>query len=217
MKNKVLLSLFSCFFFLMGCSSDNTPNTGTENSSLYEEGLEVVTLLDEMIHNDTYGQLMTSTPEIESIITPLKEKNYTDSPKEVYQITFSQDTVYGLLGLATSENNEMESASDSLKRDLNQKILASLTTQPNALQGANYLAASSIYTATKVFVNPQLQEDTLFIYLYEDSYPVFVTFSQGEDQAVLATGRFIFDNDFDLSTAFLSEELANKMTVTKIL
>ena len=86
--------------------------------------------------------------------------------------------------------------SAELKENLLSRSFGSLITQINGYAGLNKLAASSVLTLGTSFVDSSITEDMIYIYTFENAFPVAVTFSIGEDGAVSAGGNFIMYEDF---------------------
>ena len=91
--------------------------------------------------------------------------------------------------------------SNELKENLLSRSFGSLITQRNGYAGVNNLAASSVLTLGKSFVDGSLAEDVIYIYTFENAFPVAVTFTVGENGAVSAGGNFIMYEDFTCGSA----------------
>ncbi len=59
------------------------------------------------------------------------------------------------------------------------------------------LAASSVLTMGKTFVDTTLNKNVMYIYIFEDAVPVAVTFTKGEDNTVSASGTFVMYDAFN--------------------
>ena len=187
-RTRIFLLAIIMIAVLSACgSSENT--TEKSNSSAYQKGLEVVALLDEMVQNDTYVQLYTASAEIQEIVETVASGDYTE-PSVVYQISFSGENLSALaenMGGSVS----MDGMSPELTRAVEQKLIGAVISQINAMGGATNLAAMSICTAGKTFVNEELSEDVIYLYVYENAAPTAVTFIKGDDGTVSATGTFL--------------------------
>lgn len=67
--------------------------------------------------------------------------------------------------------------------------------------GAAYAAAASIYSASKTFVNSNVTENAIYLYVYENGCPVMLHVIAGEGGAATATGTFILDQSASLNSA----------------
>ena len=76
------------------------------------------------------------------------------------------------------------------------KVSASVVTQLNAYGGSENLAASTICTAGISFVNSEVKEDVIYIYVYENTAPVAVVFLQEGNDIVSANGTFMFGDEY---------------------
>ena len=166
-----------------------------ESKSLYAHGLDVVRMLSEMTRSESFIGIYTGNSEIKDIILALGEHPY-DTPAAVYAITIPEDVLMGM-----AELSNLGDASEELKSYLTQRVMASLMSQINAMSGVENLAASSVCTVGKTFVSESATENVIYIYAYEDTAPVAVTFTLGEDHTVSASGTFIFYDGFTCGSA----------------
>lgn len=169
--------------------------TEKSNSSAYQKGLEVVALLNEMVQNETYVQLYTASTEIQEIVETVAAGDYTE-PSAVYQILLSGESL-STLAEAMGGNASMDGMSPELTRAVEQKLIGAVISQINAMGGATNLAAMSVCTAGKTFVNEEISEDLIYLYVYEDAAPAAVTFVRGDEGTVSATGTFLLSEDLN--------------------
>lgn len=167
---------------LSACGSNET-HTGT--NSFYVQGLEVVQLMSEMTNTDEYIALYTGSGEIKTVVQQLGSGDYR-TPKAVYAISMTDDNLAAMAQLRT-----LDTASEELKDFLAKRVLGSLMTRINGMSGVENLAAASVCTVGKTFVNKQADGHVIYLYTYDNATPVAVTFTVGEDQTVSATGVFM--------------------------
>ena len=189
----MMLSLSAC--------GNSTGNAKTK--SMYAQGLEVIQLMHEMTRTEEYIDMITGSSDIKSIVQKISTGDYS-SPKAVYAISVADDALVSMTGLDSLDN-----ASDDLKTLLTQKLRGSLMTQINGMSGAANLAASSVCSVGKTFVDENATEDIIYLYTYDNALPVAVVFTIGEDHAVSASGVFVMFDGFtcgskDEIEAFLS-------------
>ena len=183
--------------------------TRKEQDSIYEQGLEVVALMDEMADSQSYVQMFTGNNQISEVIQSNTNGDYSE-PVKVYEVVLQNDNSLGLL-----RNDEtQESMSDKLKEIISKKVNASVITQLNAHGGSENLAASTICTAEISFVNNEVKEDVIYIYVYENTAPVAVVFSQEGNDIVSANGTFMFGEEFRNLTEESISELFEGLYVT---
>ena len=180
---------------ILGLAACGAANEAKESKSLYAHGLDVVSMLSEMTRSENFIGIYTANSEIKDIILALGENSY-EQPDEVYAITVPEDTLTGM-----AELSNLEGASEELKSYLMQRVISSLMSQINAMSGVENLAASSVCTVGKSFVSENATENVIYIYTYEGTAPVAVTFTLGEDHSVSATGTFIFYDGFTCGSA----------------
>ena len=185
MKKKILVVLFVILILsLTACGSKK------EQVSLYERGLEVVDLLDEMADSQSYVQMFTGNTQISEVIQSNTNGDYS-KPQAVYEVVLQKDNYQGLLG----NEDTQRAMSDELERIMEKKVNASLITQMNAYGGSENLAASTICTTDIFFVNSEIKEDVIYIYVYENTAPVAITFLQEGNDIVSANGTFLFGEE----------------------
>lgn len=188
MKKRISIIFMAVMIFGMTACG-----TKKEQVSLYEQGLEVVALMDEMADSQSYVQMFTGNTQISELIQSNTNGDYS-KPQVVYEVMLQKDNYQGLL-----ENEETQTTmSDELKGIISKKVNASVITQLNAYGGSENLAASTICTAGISFVNNEVKEDVIYIYVYENTAPVAVIFLKEGNDIVSANGTFMF-----------GEELAN--------
>lgn len=175
---------------LGACSGTDASGSNTSDKSLYEHGLSVISLMAEAASTEEYAGAYTGNPEIMEIIQNVGAGDYT-TPKAVYSLSVSDDVLLSMLGL---EN--LNGISAGLKDNLLSRSFGSLITQINGYAGVNNLAASSVLTLGKSFVDGSLAEDVIYIYTFESAFPVAVTFTVGENGAISAGGNFIMYEEF---------------------
>ena len=185
MKKKILVVLFVILVLsLTACGSKK------ELVSLYERGLEVVDLMDEMADSQSYVQMFTGNTQISEVIQSNTNGDYSE-PQAVYEVVLQKDNYQGLIG---NEDTQI-TMSDELERIMEKKVNASLITQMNAYGGSENLAASTICTTDIFFVNSEIKEDVIYIYVYENTAPVAITFLQEGNDIVSANGTFMFGEE----------------------
>ena len=172
-------------FCLTACEKENT-----SEDLLYDKGLEVVSLLDEMAKNEDYLNLFTMQPDIKNIVKDIAAGDYTQ-PESIYKIDIPLENIDSLY----AEVVQSDEMSEGLKRAIERKMRGAVITQIYALGGAVQLAASSILNAGKQFVCEGLETDLMYLYIYEDSAPVAVYFTVDEDYTVYASGNYLTYKD----------------------
>ena len=174
-----------------GCGQNGSQSNNRPVSSAYDKGLEIAGLMNEMLHSDEYISLMSGTEEIKKKAGEIAEGSY-DKPSQAFSLSgFSMDTMFMMMG----DDEASDGFSDALKDFVNHKMTGAVISRINAKEGASAIAAASVFSANKTFVSNDISEDSIYLYIYPDSYPVAVTFNVGENGAVSATGYFLLNED----------------------
>lgn len=192
------------------CGCGNKSAIKVSEKSLYEHGLDVVSLMVEAARSESYLQVYTGSDELLEIVKTIGEGEFT-VPKVVYAVKLPVKMLWEL-----TDYIKMGDLSEELTNALNGKMLGALVTRINALSGANYLAATSVCTMGKTFVKSDLTEDVIYIYVYEDATPVAITFTVGEGGAVSASGTFIIHDEFTCGSAEEIKDFLGGGEVTEV-
>lgn len=163
--------------------------------SLYAQGMELVQLMSEMTRSEEYVGLFTGNSEIRSKIEAISTGDFT-TPKAVYALSIPSEELAQLVGL-----DDLNGISEGLQAFLMRRTLTALVTQLNGLDGAETLAAASLCTIEKSFVDESIHDHVIYLYTFDQAVPVAVTFTVGEDQTVCANGMFILHDGFSYSSA----------------
>ena len=181
--------------FAIGLSACGTGGGDSDTTSLYSEGLEIVQLMSEMVQSEAYINIITGDRAIKSIIQDLADGDYS-TPKAVYAISIPDEALAAMAELDTLDN-----ASDSLRNFVLKRVLGGLMTQLNAMSGVENLAATSLCTASKTFVNENADDNVIYLYTFDDAVPIAVTFTVGDNKSVSANGIFLNSDKFNCNSA----------------
>ena len=181
MKRFIVLAAAAFAVFNLGGCSVNAVN---ENDSLYDRGMGVIERMDHMAESDAYVSLFTVEGTINDKIKSMGEGDYS-SPKAVYKITVTNAELDRYL-----QGDADLNLSEELQKELRRKVIASIPTYINALNGAETLAASSIITTGDSFLSDESAYQ-IYFYLYDGEYSAAVSFAPNDEGIVNATGVFI--------------------------
>ena len=180
--------------------------TSKDSASLYDQGLKVVKVMDEMAKSDSYVKNFTGNDEILNIVKDIAAGDYSE-PKEVYEVTLPENIHQLLLGNTDAEITMSEELDSIMKK----KMMASVVTQINAYGGSMNLAASTVCTAGNSFISKELENDLIYIYVYENAAPVAITFLREGNDIISANGSFLIGEELKElnaeSIAMLFEEM----------
>ena len=192
-----VLALMIVALGMFGCSHNESGESSSkaETKSLYAQGLEVIQMMSEMTRTEEYVDILIGDSNIKTVIQDISTGDYS-APKAVYAITVSDEN------LATmAELDNFGNVSKELKNLMKKRIFSSLISQINVRSGSDKLAAASVCTAGKTFVNENATNNVIYLYTYENANPVAVTFTVGEDGAVSANGVFVLYDEFTCDSA----------------
>lgn len=165
-----------------------------KEKSLYAQGLELISLMNEMTQSDSYFEMFSTAPEVKKQVEGIAEAaraGLYEKPKIVYQITADTDGLTGFLESSSGADVNLDGMSPELTAYIQSRIFGSCASILNSAAGVEAVAASSIYMCSKSFVCREAAENTAYLYVYEDARPVLVTFTVGENHAVSASGSYI--------------------------
>ena len=179
--------------------SKGTGKTKVSKISLEDRGLEVIQLMDEKLHNEEYQELMvgkSSSVYDTEAYQKLEEATY-GQPDKIFRITFSDDGLEGLLETYGAKDVKLSSWSKELQELAKTQIKMSFMTILVARDGASKVALQSLFTTGKIFVTDEERDrQGIYLYTYQDQYPIAVTITITEDGAASANGTFVLLDDF---------------------
>ena len=177
---------------------------GVENSkSLYEQGIEVISMMTEMAESEAYLEALSGSQELKDKVLHIGTKT-PETPEVVYEVMVEEDAVLQMLNLS-----DLSGFSENLQKNLRSRIYSVIASQINATEGVTALAASRACTASKSFLNDEMSGNKLFLYVYKDGAPVLVSFTSNDEGIVSATGSFLFKDTSDLSKGTLTTWFEN--------
>lgn len=170
----------------------NSDKGGKDNASdrmsLYDRGLDMISSMNALAGDDNYRKMIGMPQEVESIINDILAMDYSE-PKQVYKVTNLDDIMNLTMYMSGVDENTFEGETkDYVKRKFAGTICNVIMGKSS---GAMALAASSCFARQDIFVDSTVTEGTLYIYVYENAYPVFVSFMPGEDGAVLSNCSYL--------------------------
>ncbi len=196
-KRSVCLILVFVMLFSLGACSGKQEDALSQTAnaqSLYDHGLEVVSMLVEATRTEEYVKLFIQDEGVITLASEIGAGDY-ESLKTVYSISLDERDYLDLIGV-----EGMDNLSEQLQENLENRILSGVATQFNSRKGVAAVAATSVLTMGKMFVEEGLQENIIYLYTYEDAFPVAVVFVVGEDGAVSASGTFILCEEEEMAT-----------------
>ena len=178
---KYILAVLAISMLLTGCGA----NVNVNIVSLYDKGLEMAQVIDKMAEDDTYFTLFSENENLKEIVQKIASQDYT-TPKQVYAVTGAGDIVLKVVQLPEDE---------TLQHVIEQKTSSVWTTQINGIQGAEFLAATSILMYDESFLYEGLKVPTTYLYTYDGEYSVAITYIPYENGVVKATASILKVDD----------------------
>ncbi|WP_191016376.1 hypothetical protein [Treponema zioleckii] len=204
MKKSLFLIPVLLTLILGSCASKKQ-----KDNSLVEHGLSSISLMSEKAKSKDYVSLLFGNynDQVNQKISELASSEM-EKPTHIYRLDGDFLSNFNLLlstfGASFSEDS-IKDFSPRLQTELLKRLFTSFPSIWNAKLGTTEIAAAAIFTTQTTFVSNDLKEDCIYIFEFQDAYPVAVTFLGYEGNAVTAQADFIFDRDFVKSlTEFFS-------------
>ena len=143
---KKCLSVVLTLVMLVSVSACGNGSKGS-GKTLYEQGLDVASLMVEATRTEKYVEIYSSSSELGKMIKEIGEGDY-ETLEAVYAITIDDEKFRGIL-----EVDNYNEISERLQAALRNRMFGSLITQINGMGGTEELAVSSICTHGKTFVD----------------------------------------------------------------
>ncbi len=200
MKKFLCLVLALCLVLgLCGCQFITTRRiTATEaadNEALYEHGMELAELLEEMLDSPEYFEMMGGSERLGEVIGPLMGSDLSE-PNSAYIITLPKEALPMLMD---SAEVDMDGFSGGLQNFIERRMISSVSSILNSRQGAETLAAASILTVSDAWAVGDLDTGCYLILSYPDVCPVMVSFC-GNSGIVTGTAAMLIGEPLEEDT-----------------
>lgn len=174
--------------FLNVCNAEAKVNG--KDKSIYAEGLAIVSVMEEMVQNETWFDVFSHNKDLKKIISD-EGRIGKKKLKAVYKIKINDE----LNSYLIEPINEKRLSPD-LSKYFQNIIQTCIATNINTMGGADTIAASGICTYSKTFVNNDIKENTSYLYTFEKGAPILIAFIVGYDNTVSAHASYIFYDGF---------------------
>ena len=193
--------------------------TGCNNQiNLYEYGIEVTSLIGEMIKDETYLEYLeiTSLAKPKPELSPINTftANDYDEPIRTYSATNPELEKYKSY-ILQNKKEVFDKLSDEIKKAINQKINIMLSSNNFIFQISSYKYFNEEYSWEDYIIanntsvikefNIRLKEPINYIYVFETGKPIIVNFTPKDKKTTIATGMFFLGDCSSLSS--IREEL----------
>ena len=181
---------------LTSVSAKSGKKSKVKEKTLIEHGLSLASLMKEKASSKAYLSLFSS--ESDALLDKTREISAGDvsKPTAVYRITgeasaFLQEFVPVL------EFNPAD-ISPSVRKEMEHKFFQMIANIWTAGESRDTygIAAASLLAATTAFDSDELSESCLYVFTFEEAYPVAVSFEKYEGHAVIASATYVLDKDF---------------------
>ena len=174
-----------------------------------EKGMEIVGVIEDIINSEEYLEVYGIRDEaVLELIEDTAEGDYSEA-EHIYELKFDD-----LVNDMVDNYNKLPR---SLKEMMKDRAYGAYISSLNSMVGSIPLVAASMTTASSVFATAQ-EENTIYIYTFEEGYPIAVTFVVNDEGICSASGTFLFGADeLDFSSAKkLEKSLDGDVEVKKI-
>lgn len=189
LKQKILaLFLLICtiLFLFVACG---------KQEDLNKMGMEMTAILDEMVKSDKYLQIYNI--ELEDVAESRQKfiANDYDTPIKKFSITYpnSEKMLDNLISTGEIEIDDLNSLSDSIKEQILQRVSPQgIIYNINSIEDHslyNYILRS-VYVAKKQFDNCKINDNIIYLYVFETDMPIVITFESKGD-SVCAEAQFL--------------------------
>lgn len=192
-KRKIYIVLMMTIFIVLFSACGNKDNnTLSNNSSFYDKGQEIALTMHELVCDEGYIQAVGAMDDVREIIDKIGGMDYS-SPAHVYRVSNIDEVIPNVMLMSEVYSHGM---SDSVETEMKKKLVKSIANQITAMRtGAMALAAQSMFVVDTSFVNTSAKNMELYIYTYDNAYPVFAAFIPEGDGAVSARVSYVIVDD----------------------
>lgn len=194
-----------------GFAADNSPENRMDRT-LYENCLELISLMHETACNETYASLVFGSSLSDEAGEPaaaLRNSRY-GTPEAVWQLVFPETGILLADYFANLPDTEDAELSPRLKNKINAALVSAVGLQLTAVEsGVPGVTAANAYTGELVFTAPGVKGNSAYLFVYKDSVPVYIAVTAGKDGAVKIQGTYIF---WDTTESPTREQLCGKLS-----
>lgn len=172
--------------------------TDKTDDKLVNTGLDAIKRMKECTTSEIYRKMLFSSDSwMEKMVGTVKAEDVTE-PKAIYEVKTDYQI---LLAYMTGESSmpetieEINNAPDSVKAKMEKSVFSSIPTMINSRQGSEVIAFVSAFSESGNMLYEAFDGRRSFIYIFENGYPVWVSFMSGDDGIVSYTAQWIYVKD----------------------
>ena len=204
MKKSFLSLLVLVLIFALSLSS-----CAGKSKSLEKCGNDVISLMDDMLRSDEYAENFGVANEHKEIVEKLRSGDYS-SASAIYELSIPEESL-------THGDFDFDDYSGDLKEHMRVSLYSSFVSQLNAKEGGStQVVATSIFAASKSYVCKSLEDIAVYLYVFENGYPIVVVFTPGESGAIRAYGNFLLNEGVNTDDAEQIEESFSELGIRKV-
>ena len=171
---------------------------GSASKSYLDRGGEIVETVSQMVNNEDYAKVMLGNVGLyDEVLEKVKNVDFTKTAA-VYELSFPEED---LLKELVARNGSIDNLSRPLKDKLISGIGSSIASHVNSKAGSGNVIVSSVFSASKVFVDKSIKENKYLLYVFEPGCSMLISLIPNEDGAVVATGMLILNEDLACESA----------------
>ncbi len=192
-NRKIYIVFMMMLFIVLSSACGNKDNNVlSSNTSFYDKGQEMILTMHELVCDEGYIKAMGAMDDLREIIDTIGGMDYS-SPVHVYRVSNMDEVLPNVMLLLEVYIGDM---SDSVETVIKKKLAVSIATRITAMYtGTSALAVQSMFVVDTSFVNTSAKDMELYIYTYDDAYPVFASFIPEGDGAVSAAVSYVIVDD----------------------
>lgn len=190
MKKIAIISTFFILFFTIACSNNLEKKP---DDFLYNKGLEMIGVMEETALSETFKDAVLPT-EDNPFFSKVSELDL-ENPLKVYELKISKKYLEHQFSEAF-----ISDISNAFQRGLEIKSKESIALQINGKLGSEAILFSSLTNYKDAFSYPDLKEDVIYLYIYDQELSVMVTYSVYDDAVSAASFFVIHENLKDVES-----------------
>ena len=196
----------------------NGKQTAKTDDKLVNTGLEAIRRMKECTTSELYRKMIFSSEQLwmEKMVGTVKAEDVTE-PKAIYEVKTDYQILLAYMAGESSMPKtleEIEYAPDSVRTKMEKSFISSIPTMINSKQGSKVIAFVSAFSESGNILYEAFSGRRSFIFVFENGYPVWVTFMSGDEGIVSYTAQWIYiKDDTDLSS---EEEVINSLYLAEI-
>lgn len=181
--------------------TDYTKTADYSKDVLASKGLDLIAKMDKLAESTEYIESVSAHDDFKTLLSEVAEIDYS-SPKAVYKAVLPVGTASTAVGVS------IDAFSDDIKSIIDERLLASIPSQINATDGVETLAALTLVSAGTASYIEGVEENQIYIFVYENGYSAFVSYMPQEENVVSISSSFVKSDE--LSAVNSADEL-NKL------